>query len=61
VALARSVKGSGSIIRKAFQQLEKAGLIERVERKGRRISSEGRSLLDRAAHKVYVKLEKVAT
>jgi small subunit ribosomal protein S19e len=61
VALARSVKGSGSIIRKAFQQLEKAGLVERVERKGRRISSEGRSLLDRAAHKVYIKLEKVAT
>ncbi len=58
VRLAHAVKGSGSIIRKAFQQLENAGLLETMERKGRIISSKGRSVLDRAAHQVNLKLEK---
>lgn len=41
-------KASGAIIRKALQQLEKAGLVT-SERKGRVISSKGRSMLDKIA------------
>ncbi|MHA1208204.1 MAG: 30S ribosomal protein S19e [Candidatus Freyarchaeota archaeon] len=58
VKLAKFVKGSGSIIRKALQQLEKAGLLEATEGKGRRISGKGKSLLDRVAHKINLNLEK---
>jgi len=43
------IKGSGNIIRKAFQQLEKAGLIKKVDKtntkKGRIIAPKGLSLL----------------
>ena len=48
----RHVKGSGSIIRKALQQLEELGLVEKVEGKGRRISSKGQSFIDNTAHEV---------
>ena len=41
-------KASGAIIRKALQQLEKAGLVT-SERKGRVVSSKGRSMLDKIA------------
>jgi small subunit ribosomal protein S19e len=47
----RFVKGSGSIIRKAMQQLENAGLV-RTTSKGREISAEGRSLLDNTAYEL---------
>ncbi len=39
---------SGAIIRKALQQMESAGLIEKAE-KGRRITSKGQSLLEKTA------------
>ena len=45
-------KGSGSVIRKVLQQLEKAQLIKFVEKgvhKGRVIAPKGKSLLDKAA------------
>lgn len=42
-------KGSGSVIRKALQQLEGEGLVENVEN-GRRITAKGRSFLDGVAH-----------
>ncbi len=45
-------KGSGSIIRKVLQQLEKAGYIKKVEKgikKGRIITPKGKSLLDKTA------------
>ncbi len=42
-------KASGHIIRKIMQQLEQARLLEKVERKGRRITPKGQSLLDRLA------------
>ncbi|MGA7075453.1 MAG: 30S ribosomal protein S19e [Halobacteriota archaeon] len=45
------VKGSGSIIRKAMQQLEIAGFV-RTTPKGREISSEGRSFLDNSAYEL---------
>ena len=49
-------KGSGSIIRKALQQLEAAGYVKKSE-KGRIISPKGRSLLDNAAFEVEKELE----
>jgi len=45
---AHHVKGSGSIARKAVQQLESVGYLEKC-RDGRRISVKGRSFLDRIA------------
>ncbi|MDI6798436.1 MAG: 30S ribosomal protein S19e [Candidatus Aenigmarchaeota archaeon] len=48
---ARFRKASGNIIRKLLQQLEKAGLIEKVAR-GRKITKKGQSLLDRIAFEV---------
>ncbi|MGZ4852721.1 MAG: 40S ribosomal protein S19, partial [Halobacteriota archaeon] len=47
----RFVKGSGSIIRKAMQQLENAGFVKTTP-KGREISSQGRSLLDNNAYEL---------
>jgi small subunit ribosomal protein S19e len=48
----RFYKGSGSIIRKMLQQLETAGLIKQAARgvhKGRIVTPEGMSILDKAA------------
>ncbi len=47
-------KGSGSIVRKALQQLEEAGLIEKTE-EGRVVTPEGRSLVDSVAHEIAKK------
>jgi len=41
-------KGSGAIIRKALQQLEKAGFVEKKD-KGRVVTSKGRAFLDKSA------------
>lgn len=41
-------KGSGNIIRKCLQQLEKSGLIEKTE-KGRKITNKGMKLVDNTA------------
>lgn len=51
---ARTLTGSGKIIRVMLQQLEKEGLIRQVEKgvhKGRVITPQGSSLLDKAAKK----------
>jgi small subunit ribosomal protein S19e len=48
----RHVKGSGSITRKALQQLEEKELIENTKGKGRQITSKGQALLDNTAHEV---------
>jgi small subunit ribosomal protein S19e len=50
-------KGSGSIARKALQQLEAAGLIKKAEKgvhKGRVVSDKGKKLLSSIAKKLYV-------
>lgn len=52
------IKGSGSIVRKALQQLEKAGLVIKVPKKGRTLSPKGRSLLDKLANKIMRELAK---
>jgi len=49
-------KGSGAIIRKILQQLETAGLLEKADKKGRRLTSKGRELLEEAA-KAIMKAE----
>ncbi len=49
-------KSSGSVIRVLLQQLEAAGLVEKVPGKGRRLTPAGRSLLDNMAFNVLRKL-----
>ncbi len=51
----RFYKGSGSIIRKILQQLEKAGLVENKQigvHKGKVITKKGKSFLDKIAKEV---------
>jgi small subunit ribosomal protein S19e len=52
-------KGSGSVVRRILQQLEEAGLVEKVPGRGRVLSSKGRSLLDITAREVMEELVKV--
>jgi len=47
-----SRRGGGNILRKALQQLEKAGLVETTPRNGRVITGKGRSLLDKLAAEI---------
>ena len=49
----RAIKGSRNIARKCMMQLEKAGYLVSVEKKGRGISPSGMSLLDNTAKEVY--------
>jgi small subunit ribosomal protein S19e len=52
----RFYPGSGNIIRKILQQLEKAGYLKKEEKeqhKGRKISNTGVSLLDKIATEIY--------
>ncbi|MHA1413334.1 MAG: 30S ribosomal protein S19e [Promethearchaeota archaeon] len=53
--LNHSARGSGKIIRVALQQLEDAKLIQKVEKKGRIVSPEGTSLLERTAYNILRK------
>jgi len=45
-------KGGGSIIRKALQQLEQAGLVMKEGSRGRKLTPKGVSLLDRLALRI---------
>ncbi len=56
VATGAFVKGSGSVIREALQQLEKAGYVRKLK-VGRQITPEGQAFLDDTAHKVRSKAE----
>ncbi|MFQ6074334.1 MAG: 30S ribosomal protein S19e [Candidatus Bathyarchaeia archaeon] len=51
-------KGSGAIIRKALQQLEEAKLVESSGNRGRIVTKQGRSLLDRLSTEIKKELEK---
>ena len=44
--------GSGSIVRRAVQQLEKAGYVTRIKGKGRVLTPKGRSFMDNTSHEV---------
>jgi len=48
----RRAKAGGSIIRKALQQLEALGFVEKRKEGGRRLTKKGRSFLDNAAREV---------
>jgi len=51
-------KGGGSNIRKILQQLETAGLVETTKGKGRMLTKEGRSVLDKIAAETKEEIEK---
>ena len=50
------MKGSRSIIRKALQQLESAGLIEEDKPKGRKVTKQGRKLLHEISEAVIERI-----
>jgi small subunit ribosomal protein S19e len=50
--------GGGAIVRHALQQLERAGLVQTIAGKGRVLTGEGRSVLDRLSFEVKKQLEK---
>ena len=58
VAPARATKGSGKVIRTILQQLEEVGYVETAEGEGRRVTAEGRSLLDETAGDVLADLDR---
>lgn len=45
-------RGSGTIVRRAVQQLEKAGYVSKIKGKGRVLTPKGRSFLDNTSHEV---------
>ena len=51
-------KGSRSIARKAFIQLEQAGLLKTSEGKGRELTPMGQKLLDASAHEILLDIVK---
>ncbi len=51
-------KGGGAIVRKALQQLEGAKLVESLGNRGRSVTKQGRSLLDRLSTEIKKDLEK---
>jgi small subunit ribosomal protein S19e len=58
VAPTKSTEGSGKIIRTALQQLEEEDLVETAEGEGRRVTPDGRSLLDETAGDVLADLDR---
>jgi small subunit ribosomal protein S19e len=55
-----AAKAGGSTIRKAFQQLEAAGYIETQKGRGRKITRQGRKLLQELAEDIFKELVKEA-
>lgn len=53
-----AVKAGGAVIRKALQQLEAAGLVETLKPGGRRMTREGKKLLQGLAGDVEKELAK---
>ena len=49
--------GSGTIIRRAFQQLEKAGYLSKIKGRGRMLSPKGRSFMDNTSKEVVDKIK----
>jgi small subunit ribosomal protein S19e len=58
----KTFPGSGAIIRRAFQQLEKAGYVTTVEGAGggRVVSPKGRSFVDNTAYKIKQQIPELA-
>jgi small subunit ribosomal protein S19e len=51
-------KSGGAIIRNSIHQLEDAGLVETIDKKGRIVTRDGRRLLDKISTEIKVELEK---
>ena len=51
-------KAGGNILRKILQQLEGAGLVQKVNRKGRIVSPKGKSLLDAMSGQIKREMER---
>jgi len=51
-------KAGGSIIRTSLQQLEKAGLVDKIDKSGRVVSKKGRSLLDAMSTQIKKDLDR---
>jgi len=49
--------GSGSIVRRAVQQLEKAGYVKSIKGKGRVITPKGQSFMDNISNEVFQKVK----
>jgi len=49
--------GSGTIVRRTLQQLEKAGYVTRIKGKGRVLTPKGRSFLDNISNELIKKIE----
>ena len=49
--------GSGSIVRRALQQLEKTGYVRKIKGKGRVLTPKGKSFLDNTSHEVMKDVE----
>ena len=49
--------GSGSIVRRSLQQLEKAGYVTKIKGKGRVLTPKGRSFLDNTSNDVKKNIE----
>ncbi len=58
VAPAKRTDGSKNLIRTILQQLEEEDLVETAEGEGRRITADGRSLLDETADEVLEELDR---
>ncbi len=52
-------RGGGAVIRELLQQLEKAGLVETLDRRGRALTGAGRSLLDKMAADIKREMTRV--
>ena len=52
----RARSGSGSIVRRAVQQLEEAGYVTRIKGKGRVLTPKGRSFMDNTSRDVMKKV-----
>jgi small subunit ribosomal protein S19e len=50
-------KGSGSVIREALQQLEKAGYVKKMKA-GRQLTPAGQSFMDNLSHQVKLEVQK---
>lgn len=50
--------GSRSVLREIVQQLEKAGLVQMMKKRGRRLSAEGQKLIDSLSKEVLQELAK---
>lgn len=51
------VDAGAKIIRTILQQLEEAGLVEKVEKEGRRLTSKGVSLVDKVATRIRMSMD----